>query len=103
MKDLFSNFPYNGEPPAQSHSATSKAAAAEIKQKVGPLHRRVLNSLREDGPATDEELCFRLHLGGNTLRPRRRELQLMGRVKDSGKTRPGESGRDMVIWELTTP
>jgi hypothetical protein len=95
MNDL----PYNGEPPAQQHSATSKAAAAEIKQNIGPLHRRVLAALAAHR-MTDERLCEVLLLSGNTLRPRRRELQLMGRIRDSGRTAPCASGRSAVVWEL---
>lgn len=97
--DLF-DLPYNGEPPAQKHSATSKAAAEEIKDKIGPLHRNVLGALNICGPMTDEELCLRIGLGGNTLRPRRRELQLMGKIRDSGRKRQCRSGRQAVVWEL---
>lgn len=37
---------------------------------------------------------------GNILRPRRRELELMGIVEDSGKTALTRSGRSAVIWKL---
>lgn len=88
-------------PPAQKHSATSQAAAKSITPHLGPLHRAVLGLLGEhpDG-LTDEEMMDLLDLGGNTVRPRRRELQLMGRIKDSGRVRPTKSGRDAVVWVI---
>lgn len=92
---------YDGGAPAQAHSATSVAAAASITKKVGPLHQKVLDYLKShpDG-ATDEALGDCLLLGGNTLRPRRRELQLMGHVRDSGRVSTTNSGRNAVIWIL---
>lgn len=89
----------NYEPPHQRHSDTSKAAADSIKHVIGPLHVKVLDALEVSGGLTDEELCDLLCLGGNTLRPRRRELELMNRVRDSGKRRRTMSGRQAVIWE----
>lgn len=91
--------PYGDLPPHQKHSATSRAAAASIKKKIGPLHQRVLDYLdnHPDG-AFDEQLGDDLHMPMNTLRPRRRELQLMGRVKDSGRIGYTKSGSAAVIW-----
>jgi hypothetical protein len=37
----------------------------------------------------------------NTERPRRRELQLNGLVRDSGERRLNRSGRRAVVWEAT--
>lgn len=96
--DLFSVPPYGGGPPHQRHSATSKAAAESVRVRVGPLHQKILAHLRECGGATDEEIMGALDMGGNTQRPRRRELQLMGMVKDSGLTRQTRSGRAAVVW-----
>lgn len=97
QSDLFG--PYGGEPPHQKHSRTSRAAAASIKKRIGPLHRRILDYLNAtpDG-ATDEQMMAALDLGGNTLRPRRRELQLMGYIRDSGRTALTQSRRSAVIW-----
>lgn len=96
--------PYRGEPPAQKHSPTSQAAAASIKKAIGPLHREILDYLRRAEVrvtgATDEEMQIKLDMGANTQRPRRRELELMGRVEDSGKTRQTKSGREAVIWRF---
>jgi hypothetical protein len=37
----------------------------------------------------------------NTFRPRRRELELMGYIVDSGRIEQVRSGRDAVVWILT--
>lgn len=93
--------PYRGKPPAQVHSPTSVAAATKIKKAIGPLHTVILTYLRNcpDG-ATDEEMQNRLDMPANTQRPRRRELQLMEEIEDSGKTRITKSGRAAVVWRV---
>lgn len=94
-------FAYGGNPPSQAHSPTSRAAAESIRHKIGPLHRRILVYLELCLlGATDEQMQDALKLGGNTLRPRRRELQLMNKIRDSGQTRPTQSGRQAVVWVI---
>ena len=92
------NDAYNSEPPHQSHSDTSIAAAEEIKPSVGRLQGVVLDSIKMAW-ATDEELTKRTGIPPNTLRPRRRELQLKGLIRDSGFRRYTQSGRRAVVWE----
>jgi hypothetical protein len=91
--------PYNGEAPSQQHSKTSREAAAAIQPKIGRLHIMILRELAK-GPATDEQLCDRLNMRANTERPRRRELQLIGRVVDTGKEAVCQSGKNAVLWGL---
>jgi hypothetical protein len=109
MKDLFGDvpipdaprLPFGGVAPSQRHSPTSVAAAEAIEPKIGRLHRLVLQALAVSRYGeTDEDLMRLTGLGGNTLRPRRRELQLWGKVRDSGRTRPVASGKDAVLWEI---
>lgn len=94
-------FLYAGEPPHQKHSRTSKAAARGAMGKFAPQQERVIKFLK-DNPlgATDEELMDGLGFSGNTLRPRRRSLELLGLVVNSGRTKPGRSGRQAVVWML---
>lgn len=104
MKDMLGDtpyVPYQGRAPAQSHSATSLQAAAAIQPRTGPLQAKVLDYLRDhpDG-ATDEVIGAALAMDGNTLRPRRRELELSGRVVDSGRRGVTRSGRQAVVWVL---
>jgi hypothetical protein len=90
---------YRGEPPCVSHSETSKEAAKKIKPVTGELHNRIMDFL-DDHPegATDEQLIDLLGIAANTLRPRRRELQLAEKIKDSGLTRLTKSGRNATVW-----
>lgn len=88
------------DPPAQRHSATSVDAADAIRPQANRLRAVVWDAIRAAGMdgLTDEEIQERLNMVGNTARPRRRELQLAGRVRDSGKTRPTRRGRKAVVW-----
>ncbi len=87
-------------PPAQRHSSTSLAAARGVASKAATLREKLLAYLRGRGAlgATDEEAQKALGMPANTERPRRRELEQMGLVRDSGSTRPTASGRAAVVW-----
>ena len=101
QRDFFDEYPfYDGDPPSQRHSRTSRAAAGSIKPRIGPLHRRILDFLDRRGSlgATDEEMQQVLDMAANTQRPRRRELQLAGRVEDSGAERLTKAARRAVVW-----
>ena len=85
--------------PYQKHSPTSRAAAASI-DNAASLRARVYRLIeeRESWGATDIEIQNELNMDGNTERPRRRELQRAGKIKDSGRTRKTPSGRSAVVW-----
>lgn len=88
------------ERPFQAHSDTSREAAVAMKPTAENLRAEVLRFLTERGEhgATDEEVQLALDMAGNTQRPRRRELELMDQVVNSGKTRPTQTGRSAVVW-----
>jgi hypothetical protein len=91
---------FGGHPPYQRHSKTSLQAANQIKEPSKSLREQVyglLKALGENG-ATDEEIGIALNLPGNTVRPRRRELQLQDRIEITGKTRKTQSGRAAAVW-----
>lgn len=92
-------------PPAQRHSATSMEAARLISGKAGTLREKVRQflELRGKAGATDEEIQSGLVMAANTERPRRRELEQAGIVRDSGMTRTTTSGRAATVWVLATP
>lgn len=91
--------PYKGNAPSVSHSETSKAAANGIEKAVGPLQAKVLAFLEANPEgATDEEMVRLIPMAANTLRPRRRELQLAGKIKDSGRVSLTASRRSAVVW-----
>ena len=89
-------------PVYQRHSPTSQAAAEAIAPTTGTLRAEVYAflKLRGEQGATDEEIQRALHMEGNTARPRRRELEQSGLIRDSGATRQAISGRSAVVWEV---
>lgn len=92
---------YDGRPPAAPAEAggTSRAAASAITKPAGVLRAKVLEVIEErELGLTDEEGQTITGMGANTWRPRRRELVLLGRVRDSGARRPTASGRLAVVW-----
>lgn len=86
--------------PAQSHSATSRAAADSVRESAGSLRARVLSALREAGPdgLTDEQMQTRLAMNPSTQRPRRIELVKAGKVVAALACRPTASGRAATVW-----
>jgi len=84
--------------PYQQHSDTSVEAAATMKDSAPTLRAKVLDFVIRVGGATDEEVQNALDMPANTQRPRRRELQLDGKIVDSGIKRPTRSGRSAVVW-----
>lgn len=87
-------------PKAQEHSPTSIAAACAIESCARTLRARVLNFLKERGKygATDEEMQMLLSMNPSTQRPRRIALCEKSMVRDSGKTRKTQSGRQATVW-----
>src|SRR5262249_13611720 len=88
------------EPPAQRHSATSRAAAADIVGSLSRLRRLVLDALAAAGEAglTGEEGVDRTGLSPSTYPPPRRELLEAGLAADSGRTRRVRSGKQATVW-----
>ena len=94
-------FPYAGEPPS-APTDTSRGAAAAIKPKVGNLQRRVLLALLRQPGLSDDGLETVLGCKETrSSRPRRRELERMGYVRDSGARCIGIGGVNVIEWELT--
>ena len=52
--------------------------------------------------ATDHEMQLVLGMDASTQRPRRRELQMAGHIRDSGKKRLSPGGDPCTVWELGT-
>lgn len=87
------------EPPAQAHSATSRAAAEGIKPAAGTLRAKVLDCIQNSASGlSDENVQDLLQMPASTQRPRRIELVRAGLVIDSGRTRLTRSGRSAVVW-----
>ena len=88
--------------PAQQHSATSRAAAADIAPVAGTLRAQVLAFIAGRGAAvaTDEEIATGLGMNPSTARPRRLELWRAGLIVKAG-TRRTASNRAADVWTVT--
>ena len=88
--------------PFQRHSETSRAAAESMEPAAFTLQFKVLDAIRSSADGlTDEELQLGIPMAQNTERPRRRELERAGKIRDSGRTRPTKSGRAATVWVAT--
>lgn len=87
QSDLWSAIP----PPHVRGSQTSAAAADEMRPHVAGQRARVLDYLREFGPASAETLSAVLDLPGDSIRPRLVELRKLKLVEEQGEgiTRKG--------------
>src|SRR5262245_55929979 len=85
-------------PARRRDPATSFEAAEQIGPHVTHLEGAVLQALKQQGPATTEELAARLGMSLVTVSPRLRPLELKGKVRRAG-TRANSSGRQGTIWE----
>lgn len=96
QQDLFSQHVY-----VPNHAPeTSAQAAAAVKPKTPSQRQRVLAAIRAAGSRglTDEQIVEQVGLGPNSGRPRRKELQEMGLVRDSGLRRRTVSGAEAAVW-----
>ena len=80
-------------------SATSREAAEKAVGTAEAGRARVLSLLRRQGPMTLQQIEDALGWNGNTVRPRRKELEAAGLVIDSGKTAKTKSGRNAILWK----
>ena len=84
--------------PAQQHSPTSVAAAADqTPLKINRSHTLILDKLRELGPMTDQEIGDATGLDMNNVRPRRVELMRDGQVVQVGEGRT-RAGKRAAKW-----
>lgn len=85
-----------------SDDDTSLEAAGQVSKsgRARIILERVLDAIAAE-PATDQQLEQRLNIPGNTVRPRRRQLELDGLVEHSGEYRPTASGRRSKVYRVT--
>lgn len=79
--------------------ATSLAAAASVESASENLCGRILWALRRYGPMTHPQIAGKLGLKDAQVWKRISDLVRDGRVRASGKTLPGVSGRLQNVWE----
>lgn len=85
-------------------SQTSKAAALSIASHLSPMRAKVfeaiLNNPRGEG-ATCDEIEMLTGLKHQSASPRLRELEKLGLVRESGKTRKTSTNHEAIVWEWT--
>jgi len=84
---------------------TSGQAAVANYPRSGTQRAKVLNVIYqalmfEDGLTLDE-IANWTGLVANSVRPRRKELERDGLVRDSGKRKSSNMGHPAVVWTLT--
>lgn len=79
---------------------TQEQAALRIKYALSGLRQTVLRAIQDatDRGTTDSELQTMLDMDGNTERPRRKELEMAGYIRDSGTTRLNRRGNQEIVW-----
>ena len=100
---------YGGSAPHVAGSETSEAAGKSVdrlsmRQKVYALiaARSVNTCFGVAGGVTDDQIEQDLDILHQTASARRRELVLLGKVKDSGRRRRTRSGRLATVWVEST-
>ena len=90
--------PHNGTP-------TSRLAARLATSFAATQQETVFQFIEQAGDrgAIDEEIEHGLGIAGNSVRPRRRKLVELGRVKESGNLRLTSSNSPAVVWIVTPP
>jgi predicted ArsR family transcriptional regulator len=88
------NYP---ETPGYKKAGTSKDAADSMREKAPTLRDRVLEHLT-CVPDTADGCAYVLGKTIMAVRPRLSELFKLGKIADTGKTEPNESGRMATVW-----
>ena len=84
-------------PSPRARSAEARRQAMKTRPREWERLLRYLRGCRRRG-ATDQEMQQAVRMGGNTQRPRRRELEQRGLVKNSGKQRKTLAGVRATVW-----
>lgn len=87
-------------PSSDDDTSLEAAAKASRSGRTRIVLMQVLDAIAAE-PATDQQLEQRLNIPGNTVRPRRRQLELDGLVEHSGEYRPTASGRRSKVYRVT--
>lgn len=82
---------------------TEREAALLAMPRAGTIREEIIGLLYADreGGSTQEEAALALARRLYSVAPRFAELQRMGWIKDSGRTRPTTTGAQAIVWVLT--
>ena len=98
-RDTLRRIPYRGYAPFVD-SATSQAAADSIEPTRGTLQHDIhgyIRKMKRYGTTADQ-IEDKLGISLNTVRPRLRELEEMGLIAKTERTRPTRSGRQAKLY-----
>ncbi len=96
MTETLDLFTYPSQP-GFKRSGTSRAAAEKIAPRAPTLRDMALR-LMMDAALTADEVAAKLGKSVLSIRPRLSELNRMGLIYDTGRTRKNESGVSATIW-----
>lgn len=106
-RKLFPDDQPDKPPPKTPHNntPTSRIAANLAKTFAASQQEQVFQAIEQAGAngLTDQEIETALGIAGNSVRPRRRKLVELGRVKESGNLRLTSSNSPAVVWISTQP
>ena len=83
----------------QRNSETSKSSYYNKKDKL-TLKEQVYDLLL-DNPLANHQIADKMEIPLSSVTARIRELQIDGKVEDSGKRTLSKYGRDCVVWKRT--
>ena len=81
---------------------TSADAGEKIADRAVKLRDMCVLSLLLEGPMSADECATVLNESILSIRPRFTELSKMNLIVDSGERRKNASGRNAIVWKLTT-
>ena len=87
--------------PRSNKTDTSDAAAASLLGKTGPMLRKVLCYIVENGTGTYDELSRDLDIGRPSCSARLNDLHRNGYIVDTGTRRQTQSGRSNRVYAAT--
>lgn len=102
MTDLLD---YRDGGPGWKGKETSREAAKAIQGSVSRLEQIVIDTIRDHGPMTADQVAMVSGIDKLSIRPRCSQLADEDRkggalLKDTGTTRPNSSGKQATVWGL---
>lgn len=88
------------EPAPSVHTSDASIEAAEkIEPSRSRLCQEVFETIKQFGPATDEQIAYYAQMNPSTARPRRLELQREGLIVPAGYGK-SKAGRKAQLWAV---
>jgi hypothetical protein len=97
--DLFAELAYPNSPGAR-RNGSSRAAAVDMKDRAPAIRDRAL-ALLKGAALTADEVAAVLKETVLATRPRITELNRMGLIHDTGRTRLNASGSKATVWKAS--